>query len=138
MITSNDVARLAGVSQSTVSRALHESDLITRATRDRVRQAAIELGYVPSQRARALSTRRSQRVGVLVTELGNPFYMALLDPIHDALQEHGYRTALLTDDAHSPVAFNDLIDGSLDGVILTNCRTGSSLPRHSPSKASPP
>lgn len=129
MVTSNDVARLAGVSQSTVSRALHDSDRITRETKERVRRAATELGYVPSQHGRALSTRRSQRIGVLLTELSNPFYMALLDPIHDALREHGYRTALLTDDTHSPLAFNDLVDGSLDGVILTSCRRGSSLPQ---------
>ncbi len=127
-VTGWDVANAAGVSQATVSRALRGSPLITAETAARVRAAAERLGYVPSEYGRQLRTKRSHRVGVLATELDNPFYMALLDPIHTVLREHGYSTVVLTESASSPVTFAELVDGSLDGVILTNCRIDSSLP----------
>lgn len=128
MITGHQVARAAGVSQATVSRALHGSPSISPETTARVRAAAEQLGYVPSQYGRQLRTKRSHRVGVLATELDNPFYMALLDPLHAALREHGYATVVLTEPANSPVAVADLLDGSFDGIVLTNCRIASQLP----------
>ncbi|MYU26084.1 LacI family DNA-binding transcriptional regulator [Streptomyces sp. SID8352] len=129
MVNSHDVAREAGVSQSTVSRALRDSHRISAETKARVRATAERLGYVASQRGHQLATGRTRRVGVLATELANPFYLSLLDPLHDALRAHGYRMALLTDPPQSPVAFDELVDGSLDGVVLTNCRLRSDLPR---------
>lgn len=128
MITSHDVARLAGVSQPTVSRALRDQAGVSAETRAKVRDAARALGYVPSEAARALSTKRSRRVGIVSAELGNPFYPALLEPLHDALAARGYRTILVTDRGDQPVEIEALIDGSLDGVVLTTSMTDSQLP----------
>lgn len=127
MTTSHDVARRAGVSQPTVSKALRDQRGVSPATRRRVREAARALGYVPSQRGRALATRRTRRIGVVASELSNPFYPALIGPIHDALGEAGYRTILLTDDA-ADVDLEPILDGSLDGVILSTCTLDSTLP----------
>jgi LacI family transcriptional regulator len=127
-ITSHDVARLAGVSQPTVSRALRDQRGVSETTRAKVRAAAKELGYVSNQAGRALSTRATGRVGVVSAELGNPFYPALLEPLHDALDEHGYRMILVTDRGDLPVEVEPLIDGSLDGVVLTTCTRDSPLP----------
>jgi LacI family transcriptional regulator len=127
-VTSHDVARLAGVAQPTVSRALRDEKGVSAATRRRVREAARSLGYVPSQAGRALSTRRSRKIGVISAELSNPFYPALLGPLHDALAGHGYRTVLFTDRGERPVELDPLLDGSLDGVVLTTSERTSSLP----------
>lgn len=128
MITSHDVARLAGVSQPTVSRALRDQAGVSPETRARVLAAARALGYVASEAARALSTRRSYRVGIVTAELSNPFYPALLEPLQDALGELGYRTIQVTDRGEQPVEIEPLIDGSLDGVVLTTSLTDGQLP----------
>src|SRR4051812_12676809 len=74
MITSRDVARLAGVSQPTVSRALRDDPKVSEATKKRVRDAAVALGYSTSAIGRALAVGRSTRVGLVVTDLENQFY----------------------------------------------------------------
>ena len=127
-ITSLDVARRAGVSQPTVSRALRDQRGVSASTRWRVRQAARELGYVPIQSGRALSTQTTGRVGIVSAELSNPFYPALIEPLHETLAGLGYRTILVTDRGDAPIELEPLIDGSLDGVILTTSERSSSLP----------
>ncbi len=127
-ITSHDVARRAGVSQPTVSRAMRDQLGVSAATRQRVRDAARALGYVPHSAGRALSTRSSGRVAIVSAELANPFYPALVGPLHSALAGHGYRTILVTDRGDEPVELEPLIDGSLDGVVLTTCERRSTLP----------
>ena len=82
MVTSRDVARLAGVSQPTVSRALSDHPRVSEATKARVREAAKALGYAPNAIGRALSTGRSTRVGLVVTDLENQFYTHLVAPLH--------------------------------------------------------
>lgn len=127
-VTSHDVARLAGVSQPTVSRALRDRQGVSAATRRRVREAARALGYVPIQSGRALSTQTAGRVGIVSAELSNPFYPALLEPIHEGLEAAGFRTILLTDRGEAPVELEPLVDGSLDGVIITTSSRSSTLP----------
>ena len=80
MVTSHDVARLAGVSQPTVSRALRDSPKVSEETKQRVRQAARALGYVPSETGRALSSGRTRRIGLLLTDLENQFYPHVIAP----------------------------------------------------------
>jgi LacI family transcriptional regulator len=128
VVTSFEVARLAGVSQPTVSRALRDRKGVSVTTRVRVREAARALGYVPSQVGRSLSTRTTGRVGVVSDELCNPFYPALIEPLHDALAVLGYRMILVTDRGDAEVELEPLVDGSLDGVVLTTSELNSQLP----------
>jgi LacI family transcriptional regulator len=129
-VTSHDVARAAGLSQSTVSRALRDDPRVAPATRERVRAAATSLGYVPNALARNLVLQRTRTVGMLVTDLGNPYYPNLIAPIHDELEERGYRMVLFaerlseTGDQHLDV----LLDRGIDGVVLTTSTVMSSLP----------
>jgi LacI family transcriptional regulator len=116
------------VSQPTVSRALRDQKGVSMATRSRIREAARELGYVPSHAGRSLSTRTTGRVGVVSAELRNPFYPALIEPLHDALAASGYRMILVTDRGDAEVEIEPLIDGSLDGVVITTVEAGSTLP----------
>ncbi|MBB4683431.1 LacI family DNA-binding transcriptional regulator [Amycolatopsis jiangsuensis] len=127
-ITSHDVARLAGVSQPTVSRALRGDHRVSETTRARVREAAEALGYVPSEAGRSLSTRSTRRIGVVVTDLTNPFYPYLIEPLHDRLEQHGYRMMLFTERSETALETERLLDRSIDGVVLTTAVLGSALP----------
>ncbi|MCM1011195.1 MULTISPECIES: LacI family DNA-binding transcriptional regulator [unclassified Brevibacterium] len=127
-ITSFDVARLAGVSQATVSRALRNLPNISPATREKVARAAAELNYVPHGSARSLSTRITSRVAIVSEELTNPFYPALVEPLRQHLSDNGYRTMLVTDDEDDALTASNLTDGSCDGVIITTAARNSRLP----------
>ena len=126
--TSHDVARAAGVSQPTVSRALRDDPRVTAETRARVRAAAVQLGYVLSDRGRSLSTRRTGRIGVVVEDLGNPFYLELLDVLHDRLERDRARMIVFAPGVHDPERVEHLADGSIDGVVLTTTLLDSQLP----------
>lgn len=128
-VTSHDVARYAGVSQSTVSRALRGEPGISATTIARVRAAADALAYVPSESGRSLSTRRTRRIGVVTAELTNPFYPELVEPIRGALELAGYQMLLILDSPEAPLTdVEGLASGRLDGVIVTTARHGSQFP----------
>lgn len=127
-MTSHDVARLAGVSQPTVSRAMRNSPSISSETKNKVLMAAKTLGYVPSATGRALSRGRSDRVGLLVTDLTNRFYPHIIAPIHRELREQNLELVLLTDgEPHSGVA-DHVRANDLDGVILATMTLTSIVP----------
>jgi LacI family transcriptional regulator len=126
--TSHDVALEAGVSQPTVSRALRGDPRVTDATRRRVLQAADRLGYVTSDRGRSLSTRRTSRIGVVVEDLDNPFYLELLDVLHERLERADVRMIVLTPQRNDPERVERLVDGSIDGAILTTTHLDSPIP----------
>ena len=128
MVTSHDVARLAGVSQATVSRALRAVSGTSPETIMKVREAARALGYVPSDTGRALSTRTTRCIGVVAGELTNPFYPEFLQPIRDRLEERGYRMLLIPDSPESPVTLTRMADGTFDGAIVATAEIGSRLP----------
>ena len=128
-ITSRDVARLAGVSQPTVSRALRGDPRVAAETRARVESAVAALGYVPSEAGRNLVTRTAKRIGIVVSDLTNPFYPHLIGPLHDALEDHGYRMMVFTEPSDSQVSVEQLVDGSVDGVVLLTSDVGSASTR---------
>ncbi len=128
MVTSHDVARLAGVSQPTVSRALRNSPKVSEETKQRVRQAARTLGYVISETGRALASGRSRRVGLLVTDLENQFYPYVIAPMHAELEELGYQLILHTESSDSDRVTERLFANGLDGVLLATSTTDSSVP----------
>jgi LacI family transcriptional regulator, galactose operon repressor len=124
--TSHDVARLAGVSQPTVSRDLRGDPRVRPATRDRVRQAATELGYVPSELGRSLSTRSTRQVA-MVADLRNALYPALVEPLHDRFAELGLRMVLLAERGDDHSTYQRVLDRSVDGVVLTTTLIDSSF-----------
>jgi LacI family transcriptional regulator len=128
MITSHDVARLAGVSQPTVSRALNNSPKVSEATKQKVREAALALGYQPSAIGRALSTGRSTRIGLVVTDLDNHFYSYVISPMHDELGCMGYELVLVTESDKSGPTTERLVSLGLAGVLLATSTVDSILP----------
>jgi len=90
----NEVADLAGVSTATVSRALSGNGHVSPATRERVKDAALQLGYVVSSSASSLATGRSKNVGVVIPFLNRWFYSSVLEGAEQALLGHGYDLTL--------------------------------------------
>ncbi|MGW6795723.1 LacI family DNA-binding transcriptional regulator [Streptomyces chartreusis] len=128
-VTSFDVARRAGVSQPTVSRALRNIPGTSPETREKVLRAAAELSYIPSDSGRSLSTRSTRRIAVVSEALTNPYYPQLVEPLRRRLAEHDLRTVVVADSEHRAVGLDVLADGSYDGVILTTTERRSALPR---------
>ena len=126
-VTSHDVARLAGVSQATVSRALRDDPRVSAETRDAVAGAARALGYVRSEIGRSLSTRSTHQIA-MVADLDNALYPRLVAPLHDALMDRGYRMVVLAERGDEMAAYSRLLDGSVDGAVLTTSQLRSSLP----------
>ncbi|PSJ47294.1 LacI family transcriptional regulator [Zobellella endophytica] len=118
--TASDVAERAGVSKWTVSRAFTEGASISPKALARVRQAAEELGYKPNLLARSLTTRRTNIVGLVVDELGNPNLAMILDEITRQLQRKGYMAMLLniTSEQSYRAAMSLADQFQVDGLIF--------------------
>ncbi len=91
-VTLSDVARLAGVSPITVSRALRGERAVAPALQQRVREAVAKLGYVPDPAARALASRHGSHVAVLIPLLSNALFVDLLEAVQRTLRPAGYQT----------------------------------------------
>lgn len=87
MITIRDVARLAGVSVATVSRVLNNNSAVTAETRENVLQAVESLGYRPNANAQALATQVSDTIGVVVMDVSDPFFGALVKAVDTVAQQ---------------------------------------------------
>jgi DNA-binding LacI/PurR family transcriptional regulator len=119
--TIRDVARAAGVSTATVSQALNGSRPVADATRQRIEQVIAELNYRPNSFARALKTLRSQLVGVVLPDLSNPFYPALVRGVQDQLGLSGYHAVVVNTDAdrvQERELVAQLVDRQVDGLVL--------------------
>tara|TARA_R110002110_G_scaffold415561_2_gene650940 strand:- start:165473 stop:166480 length:1008 start_codon:yes stop_codon:yes gene_type:complete len=94
MVSIKDVARLAGVSTATVSRALAEPDKVQAKTRKKVLAAVEQSGYVTNSLARSLRTRRNHSVVVLVPDVTNSFFSSIIQGIEEVARANGYRILL--------------------------------------------
>jgi len=115
------VAARSGVSVATASRALSGSPRVSPQTRDRVRAAAVALGYRPNANARALRTARSRFVGLVITNLVNGSFHVIAELVQQRLAEHGYQMVLAVtggDPAQEREALRMLADHSAEGVIV--------------------
>lgn len=116
-----DVARIAGVSTATVSRALAHPDRVQQATRDRVMSAVRKTGYRVNPVARNLRTQRTNVILVLAPNLANTFFSRILSAITDIAASHGFGV-LIADSAplgdHDVDVMNLSGDGRADGIIL--------------------
>lgn len=121
-----DLARLAGTSVSTASRALSGHPSVKAETRDRVCALADVHGFRPNQMARNLRLRRTQAIGLVLPlghetgqHLSDPFFLSLLGHLADALTEHGHDLMLSRIIPHDDAWLDRLVDsGRIDGLIL--------------------
>lgn len=127
-VTSFDVAARAGVSQSTVSRVFSEnSPNVSSETRNRVMQAAHELGYRPNVIARMMSTRQTNIVGIVMANIVSPFYPYVLEKFLKRLQEIDRQVLLFT--AAPDQSIDDVLPVALqhqvDALIITSATLSS-------------
>ena len=121
MATLKDVAKLANVDVSTVSRALNNTSYVHPDTKERVYAAAKELGYRPNAMARALRQGRGHVIGVVVPRLHLTIFSEILQGIESAAQKKGYMTTVCVTEDDPKVEkdrLNRLRNGGVDGIII--------------------
>lgn len=122
-VTIKEIARRAGVSHSTVSRALNNHPAIAPETVERIRQLADELRYVPSGTARSLKTNRTYVLGVIVGRIADPFYSEVLDGIQSVLPEAGYSlvvSAFEYDPKREISLLRAMVERRIDALIISS------------------
>ena len=125
-VTSRDIARQIGLSQTTVSRALRGDPRVAPDTVARVQAAADRLSYVPDAAARSLTTGRTLTVGVVVADITNPFYPEIVEVLHAELGREGYATVLLNDPRGDELD-RHLRGRSVDGLIVVSATLDDGL-----------
>ena len=117
--TSYDVAKLAGVSQSAVSRAFRDGTSVSAKTRKKIEAAANALGYAPSQIARSLISQRSRMIAVVATDLSSRAYPEILFYLGQEIQNTGNRMLVFTvpSDQESSSLLRDILAYHVDGIV---------------------
>lgn len=129
-VTSAEVARRAGVSQSAVSRVFTPGASASPKTAAKVRAAAAELGYRPNALARAVVSGKSRIIGLVVAYLENQFYPVVLEKLSNALQERGYHILIFTAPNSTDgidAVIQDLMDYQVDGIVAASVSLSSDL-----------
>jgi LacI family transcriptional regulator len=116
-----DIAKMAGVSEATVSLSLNDSPLVKEETKIKIKEIAIELGYVPNAVARNLAKSRSKTIGLIVPDIENIYYGKLVKHIDENIREAGYDTILAISNDKSSIErqfINKFISQKVEGVII--------------------
>ena len=129
--TIRDVARLSGVSPMTVSRVINDSERVSPETRRRVEQAIAELGYVPSRLARGLSRQRTGTLAVIVPDVANPFFTAIVRAAEEVARRADYQVILC--DTRSDLSverdvIEELISHRVEGMVIAPVSDRSATP----------
>ena len=129
-VTAFDVARLAEVSQSAVSRAFTPGAAVAESTRQKILDAAKKLGYRPNAIARSLITNRSRIIGVVVSYFDNQFYPLVLELLSKELQLRGYHLLLFcTDSGDADNLMLEILQYQVDGIVMASTTFSSPLAR---------
>ena len=128
--TSGDVARLAKVSQSAVSRTFTPGASVSEGTRVKVLKAAAELGYRPNALARAVISGKSRLIALLVAYLDNQFYPIVIESLSRILQAHGYQTLLMmTETGNQDELVQRMMQYQVEGIVMASATLSSNLAR---------
>ena len=123
-----DIARSAGVSHTTVSRALRESPLISPDTRGRIQRIAREMGYTPNALAQGLQTQRTSTIGLIVTTIADPFFSDVVKGVEGVAREAGF-SILFGASYNEPEQEMMLIDmfhrRRVDGILIASSRVSN-------------
>lgn len=120
MVSSKDVAKYAGVSQTTVSRVLNTPERVKKPTLDKVLQAIEELNYIPDANARSLVQQRTKTIALLSGPLHNPFFVDTTTAIVNYATDQGYKVNVqFVNDKNLSEAYATAIGTKVDGVILS-------------------
>lgn len=127
-VSIEDIAKIAGVSHSTVSRALRNSPLISLETRERIQVLAREMNYVPNAIAQSLQMQRSNTIGLVVTSVADPFFGEVVRGVEEVAQA-AERSVLLNASHNDPdremAAIETFHHRRVDGIIVADSRLSS-------------
>ena len=124
-VSAYDVAKVAGVSQSTVSRVLNNYPYVKQETRDKVLEAIQEIGFSPDEIARSLAKNKTNTIGLITTDISNPFYGETAHIILREAQKYDYDVIIIDaeTDSHSfERAVSTLVGKRVDGIIVASIR----------------
>lgn len=126
--TSEDVARIAGVSQSTVSRVFAGSTNVSEKKKKKILEVAASLEYQPNAHARSLSSKKTTMIGLVMRNIRNPFYTAVLEIFHNRLSALGYHLIFISSENEEiqESEITQLLEYSVEGVIITDALLSSS------------
>jgi DNA-binding LacI/PurR family transcriptional regulator len=138
-VTAEDVARVLGVSQSTISRAISVTASISERMKLRVIDAANALGYQPNVIARSLVTRRTNIVAIVMANFVGPFYPVVLDELAQHIQARGFQTLLFVPSAgqHVDDVLPKLLQYQVDAVVLASATLSSAMARACAARKTP-
>ena len=128
-VSSVEVAKLAGVSQSAVSRTFTPGASVSKKTRNKVLKAAGEIGYRPNVIARSLTQQSTNMIGLVVGNFTNPFYAKLIQDFTKKFQEKGYWTLLLNvaEDNNVEDTLPMALQYQVDGIVVTSASLTSTM-----------
>ncbi|OED38427.1 LacI family transcriptional regulator [Chromatiales bacterium (ex Bugula neritina AB1)] len=130
VVTSGDVARRARVSQSAVSRAFTDGASVAPQTRERIIEAAAELGYRPNALARAMISGRSRLIALMAAYLDNQFYPWVIEHLSRRLQDEGYNILLfITDTGKQDKVVQQMMQYQVEGIVMASATLSSTLAR---------
>ncbi|MTD27944.1 ribose operon transcriptional repressor RbsR [Erwinia sorbitola] len=121
MATMKDVARLAGVSTSTVSHVINNNRFVSEAVREKVTTAISQLNYAPSALARSLKLNQTHTIGMLLTASSNPFYSEVVRGVERSCYERGYSLVLCNtegDEDRMNRSLETLLQKRVDGLLI--------------------
>lgn len=122
MSTCREVAKLAGVSTATVSRAFKSGSSISDETQKKILDVAAQLNYVPNLLARGLKSKKSNIIGLIVSDIDNPFYSVVIQNIEAELKKMYYRIIMLFSNENEQQEVENLsilLSSRVDGIIFT-------------------
>ena len=123
-----DIARAAGVANSTVSRALRDSPLISVDVRAHIQRLAREMGYTPNGIAQSLQTKRTNTIGLVVTSIADPFFAVVAKGVEDGAQSAGlsvFLSASHNDPAREIAVIETFQRRRVDGIIVADSQISS-------------
>ena len=126
-VSIKDIAREAGVSHSTVSRALSDSPLVKAETRERISQLAEEMGYTPNTVARSLVRRRTETLGLVVSTVADPFAAEVVRGIEETAFDNGFGVLLCGSGNNRDreiAAVRMLREKRVDGIVVSASTVG--------------
>lgn len=121
-LTIHDIAKKAGVSHTTVSRVLNDDSRVLPKTKDRVLSVVRAYNFVPNPRARAFSSNKSHLIGLLISDISNPFFAELAKGMEDKAYELGYHVIICsTKKMHKGLGYlNFLMKAGVDGLVFAS------------------
>ncbi|OQA54337.1 MAG: HTH-type transcriptional repressor PurR [Candidatus Atribacteria bacterium ADurb.Bin276] len=125
-----DIAKRAGVSPATVSRALNNQNLVKEETRKKIHKIAEEMNYSPNFLARSLVKKQTNTIALIISDITNPFFTTVARGVEDTASQKGFNTIFCNTDENiekEKQYVNLMLQRRVDGIIIASCGSGNNL-----------